>query len=83
MNGARGGHEFWKYLASVLTGILVTAGSFFLLEGRKHVSAEEVRQFVNESSPYMRDKGTIFTRLDTIDQKVSEIRAILLKEPPR
>jgi hypothetical protein len=77
----------WRLLAGALAGMVVSGVSFFLLEGRGHVAREdldatihEMREYVNEHSPYIKDKGTIFTRLENIDTQqtriLSELEAI-------
>lgn len=75
-------------LGATLAGACVTGVAFFLVEGTQHATHAELRetlleakQYTESSGPYIRDKGTIFTRLESIDESLRKIQALLERNP--
>lgn len=80
--------DLWKLVGTALLGACVTGVAFFLVESTKHTTKDELRstlmeakEYAEMAGPYARDKGTIFTRLDSIDMKLTEIKVLIDRLP--
>jgi hypothetical protein len=61
--------ETWIAIATFLGGIVVSGVAFFLVEGRDHLTAEDMER----NSPYTRDKGTIAKQFDEVNRRLDRI----------
>ncbi len=76
--------DLWKMVGTGLFGACLSGVVFFVREGNTHATHDELRaalieakDFAEKAGPYVRDKGTLFTRLDSIDANLADIKAKL------
>lgn len=67
-----GTSSVWKWLASMLMGVVLAGIPLFIVNASK-VDAGEVRHIIQTESPYTEDKQLIFFKLDQTYSLLKEI----------
>lgn len=68
--------ELWRLVGATLAGVCVTGAGFYIVEGSRHATLADVHESVEKEGPYVRDRGVIFTRLDSIDDQLKKLQQI-------
>jgi hypothetical protein len=57
--------EIWRHIATTCIGIIVSGLSFWFIIAKNMVTKEEVKHWIETTSPYVHDKSFIMEKLAT------------------
>jgi hypothetical protein len=71
--------DIWRSVALFLAGVVITMIGFQITQLRGTVTRTEVEAIVETQGPYSRERGTIATKLETINE-TQKTQSLQLKE---